>query len=98
MTPTCRRIYPLSLDAILLLKINSDLWTAELTHWRNIRWRSGCKKVQSPHRVLNVRPVAFADSTRSGNDGNDYEENSDEDPLPVYFIQYIIVFFCQKLQ
>ena len=30
MTPTRRRMYPSTLESILLLKINSDLWDAEL--------------------------------------------------------------------
>ena len=36
------------------------------------------ESIRNP-RVLNVEFIAFADSTRSGNDGNDTEENSNED-------------------
>jgi len=75
MTPTRRRMDPSTLEAILLLKINSDLWDAELIQ-KILDEEEAERKNKTP---TSVESMASGGSRESGDGENDSEEDSEDD-------------------
>ena len=77
MTPTRRRMDPSTLESILLLKINSDLWDAELVQ-EILDEEEAERKNKTPTSLESMTSAADG-SRESVDDKNDFELSSEDD-------------------
>jgi len=77
MTPTRRRMGPSTLEAILLLKIISDLWDAELI--QKILDEEEAERKKKIPTSPSVESIASGGSRENVDNENDSEEDSEDD-------------------